>query len=334
MTGTEMKDLLDGLAVTAPDPTGDPVAEVHRRIGRRRPARRLVPVLVALATVAAVLAAVGVVRLTGRSERPTPPAVPPTPAAGQAALNAARAFTTLFFTFDYRTIDRYSDDVEAGSTGTFRSDFQRKRRELSLTLRDARGVTHGTVLASAARDVTPSTATVLVVADQSETNAIAPTSATSRFRLLERLNLVDGRWLVRDLSPVVAAGSVPCTDGSTLLTQACAAISRLFGFDYHTLDADLAAQQAVATGAYTAQLATQNGPQLRSLARRDHVVTRITAGPAAVERQDATSAVVLAFVNRTVSSDVQKQPRVDRNRLEVSLTRDGDRWLVSGVKAL
>ena len=286
-----MKDLLDGLAATAPEPTGDPVAEVHRRVRRRRPARRLVPVLVALGTVAAVLAAVGVVSLTQRSQQPTPPITPPAPP-GAAALAAARHFTTLYYAMDPRSSLQRHRDLDSLTTGAARQDLD--AAWATLVLQRTTPVA-ATVLAAAARDVNSDTATVLLAVDQTITNRLRPAaSTTNRYRVLERLSLVTaGGSSVRSIRSSRAEPAA-CPDGSALLAETCPALSRLFSFDYRTRDADLAAQRKVTTGAFTAQLASQDGPEMRSLASREHVVTGASAGPAAVERQDARSAVVLA----------------------------------------
>jgi Mce-associated membrane protein len=42
---------------------------------------------------------------------------------------------------------------------------------------------------------------------------------------------------------------------------------------------------------------------------------------------------VLAFVNQATVGADQKQPAIDQNRVIATLTRVGDRWLVSDVQA-
>jgi hypothetical protein len=337
MTGTDVKDLFDGLVTTAPEPCGDAVAEVHRRVGRRG---RLVPVAIGLATVVALLAAVGVVS-TFRRSGSAPPATPLNTSAEQSALAAGREFAGSFFTVDYRDVDRYSEAVEAGSTGEFRRNFSGKRTELRATLTQVRSVASADVRAAAARAVTPTSATALVVVDQSVRNTVSKEQpAVNRFRIREELRLVNGRWLVEALDPVVGGGPGGCADPTAapeqaaLLAQTCVATERVFSFDYRTLNGDLAAQRAVTTGPFTDEVEQVTGPALRPVAAKEHVRVQATAADAAVEQADSTSATVLVFLNQTVTVGVLPEPRIDRNRVEVSMTKVDGRWLISGLRAL
>lgn len=345
MSDTEVRDLLDRLAATAPEPVGDPVAEVYRRLGhhvhRRRRARRgLVPIAVAFATVVALLTAVGVTALVGRDDDPTPLAGPG-PQTSDAVVAAARQFAATFFTFDYRDIDAYVGEVEAGSTGQFREDFAARQPDLTSTLTQVQSVATGKVLSIGAREVTPTSARVLAVADQDVTNKTSQGKpVTNRYRMSLEMRLVDGRWLVQGLEPMVGGEPGNCPDPTDtpdrdqLLRQTCAATERLFSFDYRTLEADLAAQRAVTTGTFTNEVEAQTSPAIRIVAARIQAHVEAAASAAAIVRQDGTTATVLVFVDQSVTSRALPAPRVDRNRLEVSMTRVGDRWLVSGVKAL
>jgi hypothetical protein len=344
MSDTEIRDLLDRLAASAPEPAGDPVADVYRRIGtqvrRRRRMRRLAPVAVALATVVALLGTAALVGALDRSEPVTPPAVA-TSDTEVASIAAARQFATTFFTFDYRQIGRFTEQVTAGSTGEFQRDFVSRTPELARTLNQVQSVATARVVTTAAREVTPGSARVLSVVDQEVRNRSSQGKPVmQRYRVAMDMRLVDGRWLASGVSQVEGSEPARCADTTAtpdrdeLLRQTCAATERLFEFDYRTLDADLSAQRAVTTGPFTEEIQGLTGPNPRSVSGNVRAHVGATASEAAVVRQDETTATVLVFLNQTVRSDALDGPRIDRNRLELSMTRVGERWLVSDVNAL
>lgn len=349
MSSNDVTDLLDRLAATAPEPCGDAVAEVHRRI--RRPTRRLLPAAGAFATVVAVLVAVGLI--VGRS--PTP-AAPTTMPDGAEALIAGRQFAELFLSHDHRTLQRYNADVAENSTGPFRTDFVTKQAEVTELLGRAQSVANGRVLTAAVRDVTPTSATVLVVADQTVRTGVSGNQpVVNRYRASETLRLVDGRWLVETFEPVVGDPAIDggydtgCPDSSAsperseLLRQTCAAVERLYSFDYRTLDADLAARRTVATPEYGVVLPRIPAPpRIDPQAWLDAPLEEARVAAAAVVSEDGRTADVLAFVNQTSAlpapapGEYLPQPLYlpKRFRLVVSLHLVEDRWLVDGIRTL
>lgn len=345
MTEARVRELLDALAETAPEPDDDQLmsavhasAGLRRRLRARRPARSLLPVLVAAATVVAVLLAVGLVSLS-RTSHPAPPATSPT-VADDAPLAAGRTFAEIFFSPDYRTIGSYSDRVSAASTGGFRHDFDAKRAQLAQLTRQARSIARGRVLAAAVREVRPTSATVLLVVDQDVRSKATRAPVIQRYRVAETMRLVDGRWLVEALEPVIGAEPGACADPTEsaerngLLRETCAAVGRLYSYDYRHLDADIAAQLALTTGPLRQQIERTTAPALRQLAPKVQGRVVAAARPAAIERFDGDTATVLVFLDQTVRSDQLQQPRYDRIRLEVTMQRVDGRWLVSGIQAL
>ncbi len=345
MTDTRVTDLLERLAATAPEPSEDLADAALRSVRHhRRPAgdrRRFVPALVALGTVVAVLLAVGIVAITGRSKQATAPAVPPSPPTAAAAVAAGKRFAQIFFSPDYRSIDDYSRQVVAASTGAFRDDFASKQSDLAELVRKAHSVAHGEVLAAAARNVTANTATVLIVADQNVENSVTKGKPqTVRTRVRVRLQQVDGRWLVAGFEPDIGGPGTGCTDAyasaesNDLLQQSCAAAVRLFSFGYRTLDMDFAAQRAVTTGPFRDEVGRVTNPAVAPLARKEHVSVTATVSDAAIEQQTPTTGTVLAFLNQDTKNDLLTAPRTDRNRVELTMTKVDGRWLVSGLRAL
>ncbi len=55
---------------------------------------------------------------------------------------------------------------------------------------------------------------------------------------------------------------------------------------------------------------------------------------AAVESISDSKAVVLLFVNQSVANSTQQGVSTDDSRIEVTLVRSGNRWLLNGLKIL
>jgi len=53
-----------------------------------------------------------------------------------------------------------------------------------------------------------------------------------------------------------------------------------------------------------------------------------------VVESDADSAVLVLFLDQAITNTNSPQPRVDRNRMRLSLLKSGDRWLIDDVQLL
>jgi hypothetical protein len=120
------------------------------------------------------------------------------------ATGTARRFAVTFFTTDYKTIDQYSDQVAALSTGAFLTDFNSKRAQLKSLTTQAQSQATGRVLTSGVSKVAGDTVEVLVVADQSITNATTKGKAPTvqRYRVRVTVQKTPKGWLVSGLDPV------------------------------------------------------------------------------------------------------------------------------------
>lgn len=120
------------------------------------------------------------------------------------ATSVARRFAVTFFSPDYKTIDAYSDQVAAQSTGDFQKDFNGKRGQLKSLLTQVQSQATGRVLAAGASKVSGNTVEVLVVADQDVKNSTTKgQKVTNRYRVRITLQQSDKGWLVTALEPVV-----------------------------------------------------------------------------------------------------------------------------------
>jgi Mce-associated membrane protein len=102
-------------------------------------------------------------------------------------------------------------------------------------------------------------------------------------------------------------------------------------YDYRHLDADFAKVQSHLTGSFKADYASTSGSLKQLITQYRGVSTARVVG-AAPSHVGAEHATVLLFLDQTVTNTAAPDPRLDRNRLTLSLLRAGDRWLVSDLQ--
>ena len=108
----------------------------------------------------------------------------------------------------------------------------------------------------------------------------------------------------------------------------------LLSYDYRHLDRDFARAGKALTGSFADDYATTTETVVRPTALEVKAVVTAEVAASSVVRASQNQVVVLLFVNQTTTSTRVEGPKVDLNRVRLTLTRvDGD-WLVSKVVAL
>ncbi|MGW2645298.1 hypothetical protein ACWC2T_10380 [Streptomyces sp. NPDC001393] len=116
----------------------------------------------------------------------------------------------------------------------------------------------------------------------------------------------------------------------------------VLSYDYRHLDRDFSRARALLTGHFRDQYGRTTKTVVAPTATKYHgVVTATVATPsdggapaASVVSATPDRAVVLLFVNQVTESTQVPEPRLDLNRVRMTLTRTSDGWKVSGVDAL
>ncbi|WP_233273593.1 hypothetical protein [Streptomyces broussonetiae] len=116
----------------------------------------------------------------------------------------------------------------------------------------------------------------------------------------------------------------------------------VLSYDYRHLDRDFARARALLTGYFRDQYGRTTKTVVAPTATTYHGVVKATVatpsdgGTPAASVVSATpdKAVVLLFVNQVTQSTQVPEPRLDLNRVRLTLTRTSDGWKVSGVDAL
>lgn len=108
----------------------------------------------------------------------------------------------------------------------------------------------------------------------------------------------------------------------------------ILSYDYHHLDQDFAAARKTLTGAFARDYAATTRQLVRPGATQYHVVVKAEVAAESVVSATADTVVVLLFVNQTTTSTRLAGPRVDLNRVRLTLVKVNGSWLVNNVDAL
>jgi len=112
---------------------------------------------------------------------------------------------------------------------------------------------------------------------------------------------------------------------------------KILSYDHRTLDADFAAAEKALTGSFKEQYAKTTDTVVRPSAQEYDVVVAAEVVASSVVRASADRVVVLLYVDQTTTSTRLEGPKVDLNRVRMTLTKDGSgdgNWLVSKLDAL
>jgi cytoskeletal protein RodZ len=99
-------------------------------------------------------------------------------------------------------------------------------------------------------------------------------------------------------------------------------------YDYRHLDADFAKVAAHLTPSFKKSY-LQSSSQLKPAIEQVKGVAVGTVRAAGLVSATSTTAVVTIFLDQKVTTAQSSTPRIDRDRLIVTLTRSGDSWLIS-----
>jgi len=108
----------------------------------------------------------------------------------------------------------------------------------------------------------------------------------------------------------------------------------LLSYDHRHLDRDFARAEAVLTGSFADDYAQTTEKVVRPTAEQVKAVVTAEVVSSSVVRAAQNRVVLLLFVDQTTTSTRLDGPKVDLNRVRMTLTRTGGQWLVSAVDAL
>ena len=104
-------------------------------------------------------------------------------------------------------------------------------------------------------------------------------------------------------------------------------------YDYRRLNQDFGVVLAHSTPSFRKSFG-KSSAELKSTLVKFHATAKATVVAAGVVSVSADHAVVLVFLEQTVTNSAQKSPTTDRSQVEITLVRSGDNWLIDQVTLL
>jgi len=131
-----------------------------------------------------------------------------------------------------------------------------------------------------------------------------------------------------------SGGGTSADARSAALQEAINVAPPLLSYDYRHLDKDLAAAQAVTTGSFSSAY-QGNVPAIKALAAKTQAVVKATVlGASVVDDSNPKQIKVLMFVDQVVKNTQLAAPRVDADRVVLTMQPVGKTWRVAAVDAL
>lgn len=115
--------------------------------------------------------------------------------------------------------------------------------------------------------------------------------------------------------------------------QARTSIEQMLSYNYKTIDGQAAQIEGLLTGSFKTEFATAMDKEIKPLAVKNQTVVQARVSDVGVMSSSPTTVKVMAFVNQARVGSDQVEPVVDQNRVLATLSRVGDRWLISRVDA-
>jgi Mce-associated membrane protein len=132
---------------------------------------------------------------------------------------------------------------------------------------------------------------------------------------------------------VSSVNAVERTRGD-VVGAATSGVATVLSYDYRHLDADFAKAQRLLTAHFRKQYDDTTAKGVRPLATKYKAISSADVSAAGVVEAGSDRAVVLVFVNQTVTNSQLTAPRLDRSRIDVTLVRSHGRWLIDKLTTL
>ncbi|KGN36527.1 hypothetical protein N803_04255 [Knoellia subterranea KCTC 19937] len=122
-------------------------------------------------------------------------------------------------------------------------------------------------------------------------------------------------------------------DASAAAATARSTLEQILSYNHSTMTQQIPANQALLTGTFKSEFGQTMTKTIVPMAQKDKTVVKARAYEVGVMSQTDDTVTVQAFVNQARTSDAQKEPSIDQNRVIATMQRVGDRWLISTLKA-
>jgi Mce-associated membrane protein len=238
---------------------------------------------------------------------------------------------TAVLSYDYRTMRRDQGRALTGLTGRFAQDYRASAATVAQAAQRSHAVVKATVRSIGVVDIQSSSGTCVVAVDQRATNTMLTKPRLDRNRLTVHLRLVDGRLLMDDLQTDAELDmATPVPDLAKMEATAADAALRVNTYDYRKLEAWQSAISAVSTGSFEAEF-RQTLPSLEPLLKQGHATSIASVHAVGVVDRNPQEPVLLVFIDQTLRNKSIPEGAVRRYRMVLTLTLQGNRFLLSDL---
>jgi Mce-associated membrane protein len=116
-------------------------------------------------------------------------------------------------------------------------------------------------------------------------------------------------------------------------SQARTSVEQMLSYSYKTIDAQATQIEGLLTGSFKGEFAAAMDKDIKPLAVKNQTVVQAKVSDIGVMSSSPDTVKVLAFVNQARIGSDQQDPVVDQNRVIATMSKVGDRWLISKVDA-
>jgi len=115
---------------------------------------------------------------------------------------------------------------------------------------------------------------------------------------------------------------------------ATSGVATVLSYDYRHLPADFKKATGLLTAKFRKQYEKTTAAVVEPLAPKYKVITTAQVTAAGTVSIDVDRVVVLVFASQTTTNTQLSAPRLDRSRIDVTMVRDGDRWLIDAMSPI
>jgi Mce-associated membrane protein len=118
------------------------------------------------------------------------------------------------------------------------------------------------------------------------------------------------------------------------LAAATTGVATVLSYDYRHLAADFKKAESLLTTGFRKKYDTTTAKAFEPLAAKYKALSSAQITAAGTVSIDVDRVVVLVFASQTVTNSQLSAPRLDRSRIDVTMVRQGDRWLIANMSPI
>ncbi|MBD3781443.1 MAG: hypothetical protein IE926_00590 [Micrococcales bacterium] len=122
-------------------------------------------------------------------------------------------------------------------------------------------------------------------------------------------------------------------DARAATAAARTSLEQLLSYSYQTLDAQAQRNGGLLTGAFKQEYAATMAKTIAPVAEKEKVTVQARSYEAGVMGQTPDTVTVQVFLNQAKTSESEKQPSIDQNRVIATMRKVGGRWLIEKLSA-